>query len=770
MAKNKHRQKKRRESSRQAPDGDLSFVSVSSLFDGIARDDFVAALQARGKASVDDFPKLLIEVREALHVGDPVCILATLAFYGTFGSAKKGRAWQAERGVSQSHIELAQALLLQHQRVVAGEKGPPPQSIQRLFELLTELTKSFNSMGFAQSTEGLSDKARAVLMLQQHLRVHTQAVRNWTYFRQAINLGTRILTRLEPELASHIGIPARQLVALFDFFRRRTEARAQEHLRKLSAMRKRKSLESLVEAYHHEFPELLDEPHKIVAELKRLGYNREQAALMLLAYADELLPRIFEFSCTEVSDELGLENGSIQTVLCNLGQRFGDLASTNSEHLLLDNPVWCRPLVWVDDDRFFCFMAPLFTGYFFPIVRHLLSGNERLLNKFEREKAGFLEDEIEHLFRLAFDDAQFARGYKWVEGNDTYENDLIVRVDSHLFLIEAKSGRVTSQALRGAPDRARRHVRDLLLAPSLQSLRLQRRLQGALDDVSKREELVPGFPISLDGVRTVLRLSVTLEDFAVLQSNLSLVKRAGWIPEDHPVAPCLLVSDLATVFDILDTKAQKIHYLKRRLELHRTLLHFGDEIDLLGFYLVTGFNIGDSEINGAALSISGLSRDIDLYYTQLEVGLAPSKPKAKVTTLWFNIIDTFERRRFPGWSEAACIVLNFGHEEQEQLERLFRRVYGNVKKRGYKENDASSVVAVPQVFRKTALAMYAYREIDAAGRHEAMEDLALGTFDESHVELCLIFGVNVDQNHYPYSAVSLFTRPAEAEPSCAGPD
>ncbi|WP_207000845.1 hypothetical protein [Trinickia mobilis] len=768
MAKSKHRQKKRRPLNRPAPDDGASFISVSSLFRGIARDDVVAALQTRGRASVDDFPKLLNEVREALDVGDPVGILATLAFYGTFGSAKKGLAWQAESGFSQSHVELAQAFLLQRRREDAEQQSPSPQSIQRQFELLTELTKSFNSMSFAQSTEGLSDEARAVLMLQQHLRVHTQAVRNWTYFQQAIDLCTRILARLEPEFASHIGIPASQLVALFDLFRRRTETRAREHLRRLSTTRKRKTLEALVDAYHHEFPELLNDPNRVASELKRLGYTKQQAALMMLAYADGLLPRIFEFSCSEVSDELGLEIGSVHAVLRNLGHRFGDLASANSGHVLLDNPVWCKPLVQVDDERFYCFMSPLFTGYFFAIIRHLLGGHEKILRKFEREKAGFLEDEIERLFRSAFSDAEVARSYKWSEGENTYENDLIVRVDSHLFLIEAKSGSVTPQALRGAPDRARRHVRDLMLAPSEQSLRLQIRLQTALDDVSKRDMLVPEFPISLDGVSTLLRLSVTLEDFAVLQSNLSLVKRAGWIPEDHPVAPCMLVSDLAAVFDILDTEAQKIHYLKRRLELHQTLLHFGDELDLLGLYLATGFNIGDAEINGTALSISGLSSNIDLYYSQLEAGLAPQKPKAKVTRFWFDIIAAFERRRFPGWSEAACIVLNFGHEEQEQMERMLRRIYKNVKKRGYKESDATSVVAVPQVFRKSALAMYAYRKIDAPERHEAMENLALRTFDESHVELCLVFGVNVDQGHYPYSAITLFRRPTEAESSFVG--
>jgi len=61
-------------------------------------------------------------------------------------------------------------------------------------------------------------------------------------------------------------------------------------------MRKRKTLEALVEAYHHEFPELLDDPNQVAAELKRLSYTSEQAALMMLAYADGLLPRIFEFS------------------------------------------------------------------------------------------------------------------------------------------------------------------------------------------------------------------------------------------------------------------------------------------------------------------------------------------------------------------------------------------------------------------------------------------------------------------------------------------
>jgi len=62
----------------------------------------------------------------------------------------------------------------------------------------------------------------------------------------------------------------------------------------------------------------------------------------------------------------------------------------------------------------------------------------------------------------------------------------------------------------------------------------------------------------------------------------------------------MLLADLEIVFDILPSTAHKIHYLRRREDLETNLSYKGDELDLLGFYLASGFNIGEAEFSGAA--------------------------------------------------------------------------------------------------------------------------------------------------------------------------
>lgn len=124
-------------------------------------------------------------------------------------------------------------------------------------------------------------------------------------------------------------------------------------------------------------------------------------------------------------------------------------------------------------------------------------------------------------------------------------------------------------------NRARRHVKEMLLDPSIQSLRLASRVTQALANKNNRDSLLPQFPVSLDQVRTVLRLSVTLEDFATLQTTLHHAKKASWIPSEHPIAPCILLADLEVVFDILESTPHKIHYLKRRADLEAHLNYKG---------------------------------------------------------------------------------------------------------------------------------------------------------------------------------------------------
>lgn len=140
--------------------------------------------------------------------------------------------------------------------------------------------------------------------------------------------------------------------------------------------------------------------------------------------------------------------------------------------------------------------------------------------------------------------------------------DVAIRVDTTLFLVEAKSGRVSWPALRGAPERTVRDINELIVAASNQSARLAQRLGEELNGTRTADPL--NFPIALEGLRSVVRLSVTLHDFATLQSIPRLVVDAGLAEGAQRLAPCISLADFEAVAELLDSPHILLHYQSRR--------------------------------------------------------------------------------------------------------------------------------------------------------------------------------------------------------------
>ena len=66
----------------------------------------------------------------------------------------------------------------------------------------------------------------------------------------------------------------------------------------------------------------------------------------------------------------------------------------------------------------------------------------------------------------------------------------------------------------------------------------------------------------------------------------------------------MALTDLEIVFELLPRVHEKLHYLERRAEFEHNADYTADEIDLLAFYLQTGFNIGEDEYDGKNSFIS----------------------------------------------------------------------------------------------------------------------------------------------------------------------
>jgi hypothetical protein len=92
---------------------------------------------------------------------------------------------------------------------------------------------------------------------------------------------------------------------------------------------------------------------------------------------------------------------------------------------------------------------------------------------------------------------------------------------------EAKANRLTPEGLRGAPARVKRHVQDMVLAPSVQSERLANLISKAQSGDAASIAVVTGLGINPEAVDRVIRLSVTLDDLSVLSAAKGEFKKVG---------------------------------------------------------------------------------------------------------------------------------------------------------------------------------------------------------------------------------------------------
>lgn len=242
-----------------------------------------------------------------------------------------------------------------------------------------------------------------------------------------------------------------------------------------------------------------------------------------------------------------------------------------------------------------------------------------------------------------------------------------------------------------------------------------------------------------------------------------LFKGTGWIPEDHRLSPCILLADLEIVFEMLDSMAQRIHYLRRRSELAENMNIVGDEIDFIGFYLTTGFNIGLSEFSNDVFVITDMSKAIDKYCMARAEGIERAKPQLRLTKRWKETLQAIENRRFNGWTDMVCILLNCSYEDQQETEKKFTKVIRKIHRAYTDPKHLSSVIIIPHERRTDALVFYGFKEVEKETRHDIMYHLATQAFEQKHIQKCLVIGMNIDNSKGPYSTLICFFR---NDPSC----
>ncbi len=613
QAKKEMRQKLIRNKSRKEKTIAPELHMMENPFSNLSDDERSEVIQGIAENSEKLYKESLDKIKDILTSYDPITLISTLASYGlTVPVGKDGITKKdSEFEIRQAHIEVLQAFILQVNPVNIKRVPFGPNVVSEIWEVLPALLEAHGFRRISELNIDAADDEKAVNLVQQLIRGNTQVVRNWGFYSQVRQISKEIYEHFDNLFLDKYGFKATNVMELFECLINTTEEKNLNRFQDLRKLRQTKDKKELVYKYHELIGQSKEDGDEFVHRVEIDSLNRKNLFSMLLSHYDLRLPGIYSFTVDDISAKLSVDKDMTHGILEAFAYSLGDLEDYETEYIYLSNPVWTRPLIRLEEGEYFCAIPQLFFSFIIPSLERLIEDADKA--GLSNWRARYLENKVAEIIKRRFPESNTLCGTKWTHSGTEYETDLITFIDSHALIVEAKSGRITDSALRGAPNRLNKHIKEILVEPNIQSKRLEEHLAELIENPEVDDGLRGKLPVDLNTIQKVIRVSVSLEDFAMLQANISQLKDTGWLPVDYEPCPTMNLADFETLFDFLEHPVHIIHYLKRRQELEGEISFVGDELDLMGLYRDTLFNLGDVDPN-VKFIISELSAPLDAYY------------------------------------------------------------------------------------------------------------------------------------------------------------
>lgn len=631
-----------------------------------------AALPTAGPAFGAATRDLMTKAREP----NPYELMSAMTFY--LGSAEEGTNPEFNRplDIYQHHLELAQAVLFR-----AGDPAtvarPPGSYVDDLSSAIKAYVWAWTLLQVQKIQRAQTDEDRHREILLFQLRNHAATNRGWGY---ASRMERMLHLLLEPlaDLRHELGFAPADLPAWWRAIMKLGNDRAQQHLADV-----RDAFDWPVdELWAKRLLERFGHRHGLEsASVARAARDSEELRRHIItSHSDFRLHEIYRYTLDdliriwpgEVAAEL------VRSIVSTWAISPGDDCGVAADRLRTENPVVRRPFVSAGSDVWYLFCGWLPLHNPFDLIERTLEGREDATASYRDRRTEFLEQRVSELLTEALPGATVERALVSVDPTDgkEYENDVLALVSSFAVIAEAKAGGVHPDA-RTRPGVLRDRIKALVVDPSEQALRLAAQIEGATGDVEfRRRSDRSSVVVDANQVRRTLTLGVTLEPIADLLPRLSEVATAGFSAAAADALSCNInILDLEVVVDLLDHPSEVLHYLGRRSEIERHSFLGGDEVDLLGLYLQTGFNLGEHEFTGNyRLEVTGMSDPIDVWQYRLEAGMPAQKPRVQRTAWWERVLTRVEHRQPTRWAELGVTLCNVAPQEQQEFEGALREL------------------------------------------------------------------------------------------------
>lgn len=728
-------------------------------FFGMSSDDMAAARVEMATNANTAYVESLARIKELLSQADPKLMISMLASRHLWaGVTDAGVATPnlTSTSISQAHVEYFQALALSIPAESQSLMPIRPEHYQILVDSLAELFQTQAYRGIDQVND---DEAQNELLFVQHLvRTHTRVVRNWGYHKQVKRIAKDIYDIFDAQDDDVIRYAPSDVIRLFTYLLDAAEDRATQRMISMRDVCKAETTEDLLTRYYSLIGQPVETRQEFEKYLDQMGLTMDEQKNVLMTHSDLIYYKNHSFNPSDIATELKLDPSLVTAIFDDFAMVEGELSSYEIEHFHLNNPVWMKPIIRVNSDDYFCALPQTYFSNIFPAIDRVFK--PILGQRLSVRRASYLEDALADIVETRFQEGELQRGLQWYDNGRQYETDLVLFVDTYAVVIEAKSGSVSQSALRGAPDRMRRHIQELMIAPNEQSMRFKSKLLRMQLGTEVDDQLSAALAVPVTSLTQIVRVSVTLDDFATVQANLKALEPTGWIPDDYEPCPTMCLADFETLFDLLENPVNIIHYLHTRQEIEQRLAYQGDELDLIGFYLDTLFDIGNLEDN-ATLILSGQSAPLDKYYTSQDANVEIRKPAPRMSSLFKKILRQIRSRKFAGWMETSVILCRFSPELQSGLERDIRQCVRNVRRQPLADNLHNQIVILPGEHSTHALCISIHSERNAHLRDQYFNAACQHGFEPEHVQRSIVICINCDEPSHVYDRIAVVPRSSE---------
>lgn len=666
------------------------------------------------------------ELRDLVSSVDQIELLSRLALRTILGLNSFGTE-KHDPSIHAHELEFLQALAISRPRSQNVDPHDIARVLDRLLPLVRQHTLATQKMSHLHlSVDPDKNKVEAIL---DRIRATTYTVRGPRHAYQTRAYLRDFAAALDGRFVAALGWSATELIDCLEGFAFRSGDELtvlRERLRRSFACTDPSRCLDYFRADHPD-----KRFHPLLSTLDAETPLPEIRAVLFAIFEEQLRP-VFRLDGAGAYPSFE----PLRAKLSAMALDFGDVSDEDLEHLKLGNPVRSKPFVGNDSGGLYLFCTQTMYAYLVELIEELVESHAALKEACGKFKATWLEERLEALMRTAFPAGDVIVNAKWrdLAGKDG-ETDCILAIDQTVGLFEAKSGRISAPARRGARDRLKAKMEELLVHPSRQSARFAELLTSTKDAVEV--ELDGGRArIAPSAIREIVRFNILFDTLGPLTAGTRQLVDAGFIPSDAPMAPSMSIFELETLFELLPDQISRLHYLRRRAELEAVTTFEADEMDLIAFYLETSFCLAQLEREKNGFGIYGWSDRIARLYTLDGLAAIPNG-FIKRTPFLRALIGQIESMRQPGWTRFGFHLCNIAYRDQFELQR--RREGLTRKARRIKEGQAVHVGFAREGAREhSAVALCVGKSVSVFGIEQHARKAAQSVMEQSGASRALL--------------------------------